>query len=36
VLVVLDNCEHLVAATAALTATLLAGCPGVTVLATGR
>ena len=36
VLVVLDNCEHLVTATAALTATLLTGCPGVTVLATGR
>ena len=36
VLVVLDNCEHLVAAAAALTEALLAGCPGVTVLATGR
>jgi hypothetical protein len=36
VLVVLDNCEHLVTPAAALTARLLAGCPGVIVLATGR
>jgi non-specific serine/threonine protein kinase len=33
-LVVLDNCEHLRSACAGLAADLLAGCPGVTVLAT--
>jgi len=36
VLVVLDNCEHLLAACAQLVAALLAGCPGVNVLATSR
>lgn len=36
VLVVLDNCEHVVAATAALAAELLARCPGVRLLATSR
>ncbi|MGW6395697.1 BTAD domain-containing putative transcriptional regulator, partial [Streptomyces sp. NPDC055103] len=35
-LLVLDNCEHLVAAAAGLAETLLARCPGVTVLATSR
>jgi predicted ATPase/DNA-binding winged helix-turn-helix (wHTH) protein len=35
-LLVLDNCEHLVAATAELTDLLLASCPGLRVLATGR
>jgi predicted ATPase/class 3 adenylate cyclase/DNA-binding CsgD family transcriptional regulator len=35
-LVVLDNCEHLLDASAALTATLLAGCAGLTFLATSR
>ncbi|MGN9838753.1 BTAD domain-containing putative transcriptional regulator [Nonomuraea sp. H19] len=35
-LLVLDNCEHLIAATAELTDLLLASCPGVQVLATGR
>jgi predicted ATPase/DNA-binding SARP family transcriptional activator len=35
-LLVLDNCEHLIGAAAALTAELLAACPGVTVLATSR
>ncbi|MEE4546691.1 BTAD domain-containing putative transcriptional regulator [Streptomyces sp. V4-01] len=35
-LLVLDNCEHLIGAAAALTAELLAQCPGVTVLATSR
>ncbi|WP_030563880.1 AfsR/SARP family transcriptional regulator [Streptomyces aureocirculatus] len=35
-LLVLDNCEHLVDATAGLVARLLAECPGVTVLATSR
>ncbi|WP_343040304.1 AfsR/SARP family transcriptional regulator [Streptomyces typhae] len=35
-LLVLDNCEHLVDATAALVERLLAECPGVTVLATSR
>jgi predicted ATPase len=36
VLVVLDNCEHVVAATAELAAELLARCPGVRLLATSR
>jgi predicted ATPase/DNA-binding SARP family transcriptional activator len=36
VLLVLDNCEHLVAETAGLTEFLLAACPGLTVLATSR
>jgi predicted ATPase/DNA-binding SARP family transcriptional activator len=36
VLLVLDNCEQVVAAVAALTRTLLAGCPGLAVLATSR
>ncbi|GGU38841.1 hypothetical protein GCM10010274_27850 [Streptomyces lavendofoliae] len=35
-LIVLDNCEHLAGAAAALADTLLAHCPGVTVLATSR
>jgi predicted ATPase/DNA-binding SARP family transcriptional activator/tetratricopeptide (TPR) repeat protein len=35
-LLVLDNCEHLIEATAELTATLLAACPSVRVLATSR
>ncbi|MDP4504525.1 BTAD domain-containing putative transcriptional regulator [Nonomuraea turcica] len=35
-LLVLDNCEHLIAATAELTDLLLASCPGLRVLATGR
>ncbi|WP_342214869.1 ATP-binding protein [Nocardia abscessus] len=36
VLLVLDNCEHVVAAVAELTETLLRSCPGVRVLATSR
>jgi predicted ATPase len=35
-LLVLDNCEHVLAATAELVAALLAGCPAVQVLATSR
>jgi len=35
-LLVLDNCEHLVAAAAALADHLLARCPGLSVLATSR
>ena len=35
-LVVLDNCEHLLDASAALTAALLAACSGLTFLATSR
>jgi predicted ATPase/DNA-binding SARP family transcriptional activator len=35
-LLVLDNCEHLVEAAAALTDVLLTHCPGLTVLATSR
>jgi predicted ATPase/class 3 adenylate cyclase/DNA-binding CsgD family transcriptional regulator len=35
-LLVLDNCEHLLDASAALTTTLLGGCPGLTVLTTSR
>ncbi|QLH21346.1 BTAD domain-containing putative transcriptional regulator [Streptomyces sp. Rer75] len=35
-LIVLDNCEHLVDAAARLADSLLARCPGVTVLATSR
>jgi predicted ATPase/class 3 adenylate cyclase len=35
-LVVLDNCEHLLDAAAELVTTLMASCPNVTVLATGR
>ncbi|MFI9200661.1 AfsR/SARP family transcriptional regulator [Streptomyces sp. NPDC053048] len=35
-LLVLDNCEHVVDAAARLADTLLAHCPGVTVLATSR
>jgi predicted ATPase len=35
-LIILDNCEHLLAAAAELTAILLAQCPGVSVLATSR
>ncbi len=35
-LVVLDNCEHLIADAAAAAAAVLAGCPGVRVLATSR
>ncbi len=36
VLLVLDNCEHLLEASAALVSTLTGGCPGLTVLATSR
>ncbi|MBB5161399.1 putative ATPase/class 3 adenylate cyclase/DNA-binding CsgD family transcriptional regulator [Mycobacterium sp. AZCC_0083] len=35
-LIVLDNCEHLLDATAILSAALLATCPGLTMLATSR
>jgi predicted ATPase/DNA-binding SARP family transcriptional activator len=35
-LLLLDNCEHVVAAAATLTEELLAHCPGLTVLATSR
>ncbi|MEV4923631.1 AfsR/SARP family transcriptional regulator [Streptomyces roseoverticillatus] len=35
-LLVLDNCEHLIDAAARVAETLLAHCPGVTVLATSR
>jgi predicted ATPase/DNA-binding SARP family transcriptional activator len=35
-LLILDNCEHVVAAAAALTDEVLADCPGVRVLATSR
>jgi predicted ATPase/DNA-binding SARP family transcriptional activator len=35
-LLVLDNCEHLVAAAAGLAGTLLARCPGLRILATSR
>ncbi|WP_225731805.1 MULTISPECIES: BTAD domain-containing putative transcriptional regulator [unclassified Nocardia] len=35
-LLVLDNCEHIVAAVAALTHRLLTACPGLRVLATSR
>jgi predicted ATPase/class 3 adenylate cyclase len=35
-LVLLDNCEHLLDATAALTTALLSACPGLTLLATSR
>ncbi|NYI04544.1 BTAD domain-containing putative transcriptional regulator [Allostreptomyces psammosilenae] len=35
-LLVLDNCEHVVGTAAELAETVLAGCPGVTVLATSR
>ena len=35
-LLVLDNCEHLAAAAAALAADILRGCPGVRILATGQ
>jgi predicted ATPase/DNA-binding CsgD family transcriptional regulator len=35
-LLVLDNCEHLVGACAALVSTLLAACPGLRFLATSR
>jgi DNA-binding SARP family transcriptional activator len=35
-LVVLDNCEHLVAPCAALAATLLGACPGLRIVATSR
>jgi predicted ATPase/DNA-binding SARP family transcriptional activator len=35
-LVVLDNCEHLIGAAAALTDMLLANCPGLRILATSR
>jgi predicted ATPase len=35
-LMVLDNCEHLLDATAALTTALLRACPRLTVLATSR
>jgi non-specific serine/threonine protein kinase len=36
VLLVLDNCEHVVAACAALTARILAACPDVQILATSQ
>src|SRR5436190_15516414 len=36
ILLVLDNCEHLLAACARLTHALLQGCPNVTILATSR
>ena len=36
VLLVVDNCEHVVDAVAALVEQVLGGCPGVTVLATSR
>ncbi|MEU8355599.1 BTAD domain-containing putative transcriptional regulator [Nonomuraea sp. NPDC048882] len=36
VLLILDNCEHVIAAAAALTRRLLARCPGLHVLATSR
>jgi hypothetical protein len=35
-LLVLDNCEHLLDASGRLAAAILAGCPGVRVLATSR
>ncbi|MEV5594513.1 BTAD domain-containing putative transcriptional regulator [Streptomyces sp. NPDC052496] len=35
-LLVLDNCEHVIDAAAGLAHAVLAGCPGVTVLATSR
>ncbi|OBK22915.1 transcriptional regulator [Mycobacterium asiaticum] len=35
-LVVLDNCEHLLDASAALSTALLSGCPALTLLATSR
>ncbi len=35
-LLMLDNCEHLVAACAALTSALLRACPGLRILATSR
>ncbi|OBG68532.1 transcriptional regulator [Mycobacterium sp. E3305] len=35
-LVLLDNCEHLIDACASLSVALLAACPGVTILATSR
>lgn len=35
-LLILDNCEHLLAAVAELAASLLAGCPALQVLATSR
>ena len=35
-LLVLDNCEHLLAETAVLTMQLLSGCPGLWILATSR
>jgi predicted ATPase len=35
-LLVLDNCEHLLGASGRLAAAILAGCPGVRVLATSR
>jgi non-specific serine/threonine protein kinase len=36
VLLVLDNCEHLVAACGSVTSALLEACPGLTILATSR
>ena len=36
VLVVLDNCEHLLGACGELVDSLLGGCPGLSILATGR
>jgi predicted ATPase len=35
-LIVLDNCEHLVEASASLAETLLGRCPGLSILATSR
>lgn len=36
ILIILDNCEHLVDACARLSANLLSACPGLTILATSR
>ena len=35
-LLVLDNCEHVLAAAGVLVGRLLAGCPGIVILATSR
>jgi predicted ATPase len=35
-LLLLDNCEHVIDAAASLAATILSGAPGVTILATSR
>lgn len=36
ILLILDNCEHLIRRAAAMTRSILDACPGVSVLATGR